>query len=298
VNQGKSRNSILVDADSNSHRSKLSTGLDKKMKKIRFGCHDFLNSKPILVSLIARNIDGLEIVKDSPARLAEMLKSRTLDLSFIPSVEYAGDHDYRLVKGISISSYKRVRTVLLISKKEMKDIRTIGVDLRSRSSITLLKVLFMEHQNRLPSFNPMEPDLKCILAKNDAALIIGDETFNLRDTNGYKVLDLSSEWYKITGKPFVHAVLCARVNNDAQLSWLIDEILVSFRKVRNGTVDSIAREAAVKLGIHKSICIEYLTNIIKYTFGEQEIESLKTFFYLAERHRVIEAAPALHFYGE
>jgi chorismate dehydratase len=272
--------------------------LGDTMKKIRFGCHDFLNSKPILAHLMEKKIEWLEIVKDSPARLAEMLKCRDLDLSFIPSIEYADDPEYRLVKGISISSHKKVKTVLLISKKAMKDIQTVGTDFRSRSSITLLKLLFMERQYRLPYFNPMEPNLDLILAKNDAALIIGDEAFKIRKANGFRIHDLSNEWYQITGKPFVHAVLCSHINNDIRLSRLINEIFVSLRNLRNGGVDSIASNSAAELCIEKSTCIEYLTNTIKYTFSESEIDSLKTFLAIAERHKIIEMAPDLNFYGE
>ncbi|MGD9210587.1 MAG: menaquinone biosynthesis protein [Desulfobacteraceae bacterium] len=268
------------------------------MEKVKFGCHNFLNSKPILVPLLAKRFSWLEVVQHSPAKLAQMLKCRTLDIAFIPSVEYADDPEYRLVKGVSISSHKKVKTVLLICKKTMNEVKTIAADSRSRSSIALLQLLLMKRYNRLPLFRPMKPDFTKMLDENDGALIIGDESFRVKPTNGLKVYDLSSEWYQLTEKPFVHAVLCTHVNQDQnrKISQLIDEILVSLDRSKN-SFDHIAINAAKDLGIKSSTCIEYLTNIIKYTFDEPEFDSLKTFFILAKQYNVIENVPDLHFLG-
>ena len=112
------------------------------MKKIKFGCHNFLNSKPILIPLIEKNIRNLEIIQESPAVLASLLRRKKLDLSFVPSIEYAKNSDYLLVNNISISSLGAVNTVLLTSKTKMEDIKTVAADNRSLSSIVLLKVLF------------------------------------------------------------------------------------------------------------------------------------------------------------
>ena len=118
------------------------------MKKIKFGCHNFLNSKPILIPLIEKNIRNLEIIQESPAVLASLLRRKKLDLSFVPSIEYAKNSDYLLVNNISISSLGAVNTVLLTSKTKMEDIKTVAADNRSLSSIVLLKVLFKEKFNK------------------------------------------------------------------------------------------------------------------------------------------------------
>ena len=142
------------------------------MKKIRFGCHNFLNSQPILLPLIEKKIEELEIIQDSPANLALMLKRGKLDLSFVPSIEYARNPDYRLVDNISISSCGAVDTVLLISKIQMDAVQSIAADNRSLSSIILLKILFKEKYNRIPKVRFEDPDLNKMLFSYEAAFLI------------------------------------------------------------------------------------------------------------------------------
>ncbi len=266
------------------------------MEKIKFGCHHFLNSSPILAPLKEKKLANLKIVHDSPARLAAMLKNDELHLSFIPSVEYADRSDYLLVNGISISSFKQVDTVLLISKTKMEDIRTVAVDNRSKSSIALLKIIFMEKCGRLPTLNSMPPNPASMLLMNDAALIIGDEAFAAIQQNGLSIFDLSREWFKITAKPFVHAVLCARGNVDfnTEYTCLVKEILNS-RDQALDNVEYIAKEAATEFGIAEDICIDYIKNKIVYSLGKSEQEGLNEFFFLANKFGLIDRVPELKF---
>lgn len=262
------------------------------MKKIRFGCHNFLNSKPILIPLIEKKIDELEIIQDSPANLALMLRRGKLDFSFVPSIEYARNPDYRLVSNISISSLGTVDTVLLISKIKMEDIKRVAADNRSLSSIILLKILFMEKYNRLPFFSFAEPDYKSMLHSHDAALIIGDKTFSAEKT-GNTIYDLSNEWFMITGKPFVHAVLCVR--DGIQIDGNIIKAILSSRERGLSSLEHISREAAQESGITKDKCMDYLKNKIIYTLGEAEQEGLKEFYSLAHKHGFIDTNPELKF---
>ena len=263
------------------------------MKKIKFGCHDFLNSKPILIPLLEKNMSNLEIILDTPANIALMLRQEKLDLSFVPSIEYAENSSYLLVKNISISSLGAVDTVLVISKTKMEDIKTIAVDNRSLSSIVLLKILFKEKYDRLPFFSFAEPDLEKMLSSNDAALIIGDNTFLLEKT-GKIVYDLSHEWFQLTGKPFVHAALCVR--SETEVDQNILKTILDSRDEGLASIERISKDEAKRLGITKEKCADYLKNKIRYTFGEEEEKGLKEFFSLANKHGFIKFDPELKFF--
>lgn len=263
------------------------------VEKIKFGCHNFLNSQPILLPLIEKKINGLEIVQDSPANLARMLREGMLSLSFVPSIEYARNSGYRLVNNISISSFGTVDTVLLISKKKMSDIKTVAADNRSLSSIVLLKILFMEKYNRLPAFSYKEPDCKKMLSSSDGALVIGDLSFLAAQDKETTKIDLSHEWFKITGKPFVHAVLC--VGSGIQVEENIIKQILNSRDSGLSTIEQIGTKAAQKAGITPEKSIDYLKNKIIYTLGLKEQEGLKEFFSLAYKHGFIKARPELRF---
>ena len=265
------------------------------MKKIKFGCHNFLNSKPILVPLAEKKITNLEIIENSPANLAQLLRHGKLDISFVPSIEYAKNPDYLLVNNISISSLESVDTVLLISKTKMGNIKTVAADNRSLSSIILLKVLFNEKYNHLPSFRFTEPEPEKMLSSNDAALIIGDKSFFADKANKF-TYDLSKEWYQLTGKPFVHAVLCVRKR--AQVDQDIIKLILTSRDSGLSSIEEISKEAEQTTGIRKETCADYLRNKIRYTFGKEEQEGLKEFLSLAKKHGFIDSEPELKFIGE
>ena len=56
---------------------------------LRFGIHNFLNASPLLLPLKEQGVNmGFQVIIDSPAVLADRLKSSDLDLAMIPSVEY------------------------------------------------------------------------------------------------------------------------------------------------------------------------------------------------------------------
>ena len=265
------------------------------MKKIKFGCHNFLNSKPILIPLIEKNISNLEIIQESPAVLASLLRQEKLDLSFVPSIEYAKNTDYLIVNNISISSLGTVNTVLLTSKTKMEDIKTVAADNRSLSSIVLLKILFKEKFNRLPFFNYTEPDYEKMLSSNDAALIIGDNTFSFERT-GKTIYDLSREWFQLTGKPFVHALLCVR--KEVQVDKNIIMTILKSRDEGLASIEQISKDEAPKLGITKEKCTDYLKNKIRYNLGNEEQEGLKEFFSLAFSHGFIKSKPKLNFIAD
>lgn len=263
------------------------------MKKIRFGCHNFLNSKPILLPLLNEKLKELEIIQNTPACLAQMLSQGKLDLSFVPSIEYARNPDYRLIDNISISSLGTVDTVLLFSKTKMEEVKTVVADNRSLSSVVLLKIIFMEKYGRLPDFVFSEPDYKKMLSSNDAALIIGDNSFLAEKNKETRRYDLSREWFLLTKKTFVHAVLCVR--SKTQIDQHIINTILSSRDKGLSSLERISEESAQKLGITKEKCIDYMQNKIIYNFGPAEKEGLKEFYSLAHKHSFIDTQPELKF---
>ena len=102
-------------------------------------------------------------------------------------------------------------TVLFLTKKPINEIRSIAADNRSRTSVALLKILFSFRSDL--SIHPFPPDLESMLVDHSAALIIGDSAFKLSNLDSsITVYDLSEEWFRRTGKTFVHAVVAVRKN--------------------------------------------------------------------------------------
>ena len=139
---------------------------------LRFGIHNFLNAGPLLLPLEEQGANmGFQVMTDSPAALADRLKSSDLDLAIIPSVEYFKlAESYRLVSDVCIASRGEVGTVLFLTKKPINKISSIAADNRSRTSVALLKILFSFNSDL--SIRSFPPDLESMLVDHSAALII------------------------------------------------------------------------------------------------------------------------------
>jgi len=261
--------------------------------RLKFGCHDFLNSQPILYPLAQGLVETpFDMVLDSPAHLADRLRDGELDLAFIPAVEYARIPRLKIVPGFSIAAEGEVRTVLMFSRKKMEEIKTVAVDQRSRTSVSLLKVLMHGYYGRDVSFSIAQKGHDP-LENADAALLIGDEAFKI-PASGFHLYDLSQEWFRFTGKPFVFSILCVASGVDADVA--IDA-LGKAKEIGKGMLDEICRKGSLELGIPHGVCLDYLSNRIRYDLTPQQIQGLKLFYELAGKYGVIHSVPDIVFYS-
>lgn len=251
----------------------------KKPSLIRFGCHAFLNSKPISDFLFQHRKDlNLDLRLDHPARLADALRRGELDLAFIPSIEYLNIPGAMIVPGISIASNGAVKTVLLVCKKKLEDVRSIALDERSRTSVILLKLILRNRHLTSCFFYPMPPNMDAMLEDNDAGLIIGDAAFGAHG-RGMEIYDLSSEWFRMTRMPFVHAIIAA--SPGFMVNPELAHGLQEAKRTAKARSREIAVEESIKLGVPVEECLDYLQNKIIYDLGPRELEGLKKFYAMA-----------------
>ncbi len=93
--------------------------------------------------------------------------------------------------------------------------QSVAADTASRTTIAYAHILFHKWGNAGIQFLPMAADLDVMLARADAAILIGDpallaleERFNRMERTGEELVyrDLAAEWNVLTGLPFVSAV--------------------------------------------------------------------------------------------
>ena len=102
-----------------------------------------------------------------------------------------------------------MRSVVLASRRPIEEAKTVALDLSSRSSAAMARVLFKDLLGTSPEFHAAAPDLGEMLAHHDAALLLGDPALKA-DLSGLHVLDLAEGWRRLTGLPFVFAVWAVR----------------------------------------------------------------------------------------
>lgn len=246
------------------------------MKKLKFGCHSFLNARPLIQHLLNIKPENLpfEIVLGTPAEIAEKLSKGKIDIGFIPSIEFLRNKNLFLFPGFSISSYKEVMSVLLLTDKKIEKIKTVQVDERSRTSVVLLRIILEKQYG-------IKPKLVDAVKKNsiaDAQLLIGDEALHIsygkREEDKQYYLDLSYEWYRLTKLPFVFAVIASR---EKTVPKEVLDFLDESKKKGMKLIGEIATKEHKACSIRESEAYDYLSKKIHYTLRKKELQGFQKF---------------------
>ena len=260
----------------------------------RIATVDFLNARPLVRGFTHGDQRGVfELLRGTPARCAEWLRSGQAEVALIPSIEYLRIPSLSVLPGMAIASRKQARSVLLVSRVAAPDIRSVALDSSSRTSAALLRILLERRSRHRVSYREMEPALGPMLEHCDAALLIGDAALKA-ETSSLKVYDLAAEWHAMTGLPFVFAFWAVRPGADLPLA--AGPFLQS-RREGLARLDTIAAEAAVELGLPASELGDYLRSNIHYDLGPEEIRGLWLFYRFARESSLVAAAREVVLYG-
>lgn len=262
------------------------------MKAVRLGAVEYLNTKPLVYGL-DRN-PRFDIRYDVPSRCAALLHEGAVDLGLIPSIEYLrGPVPYRIVPGLAITSRGPVASVAMYTRRDPKDIRTIAMDTSSRTSAALVAIVLRRVFGVRPEATPTAPDLEVMLARADAALIIGDNALLLdHDAAGVTKVDLGEVWTGSTGLPFVYAFWTGR---DEALT--PDDVTAMQGALAEGErrPDEIGR-AYFSDPTRQQIAARYLRDNIKYHLGSDERAGLELFYRYAAELGLVANVGELRFY--
>ena len=265
--------------------SQLST-LDSQL--IRLGCLPYLNVKPLVYPFEHGGLpEGWDLVYAAPSTLAKMLADGRIDAAPVSSFACLADSRLRIAPGICISSDGPVKSVLVLSKVEVDSIRSVALDTSSLTGAAMLKIVLAESYGLQPEFVSTNPDVGAMLARHDAALIIGNPAM-LHDKAGLHILDLGEEWMKLAGLPAVFAVWAGP---EGSLTPGLVHSLTEAKREGTRRISQIAEEESRRLGLPFDVCEDYLANVMRYDLGEREIESLRIFGRKLREHGLIEREP-------
>ncbi|MBV9241172.1 MAG: hypothetical protein JO314_04105, partial [Acidobacteria bacterium] len=137
----------------------------------RISASSYSNTAPLVWSfLYGENHGKVEIILDNaPARSAELLDQDRVDAALVPVFAYQTISDLKLVPGVCVGAKERVRSVCLVTKgDELADVRSVALDVSSRTSAALVKILFREFLSAEPDYRDAQPDVGSMLAASDA----------------------------------------------------------------------------------------------------------------------------------
>ncbi|MGH9658482.1 MAG: menaquinone biosynthetic enzyme MqnA/MqnD family protein [Bryobacteraceae bacterium] len=241
---------------------------------------DFLNSAPLVWGLLHGPQQGLfDLSFRVPSECAGRVASGEADIGNLPVIEIARQN-LSMVRGVGVAARGPVRSILLVSKRPLDQVRTLAADSSSRTSVELARVVLSRRYAACPAIRAHAPDVEAMLRDSDAALIIGDPALRL-DPGAlpYRVADLGAEWMEMTGLPMVFAAWAgeaASITPDASRA-----LVESCRYGRERLDEVIAAESAARR-IPEPLAREYLERHIVNELDERDYAGLELFLKLAQ----------------
>jgi chorismate dehydratase len=257
----------------------------------RVAASSYLNSAPLIWSFVRGSMKELVTFTDPvPAKCADLLAQNDVDVALVPVIEYQRIPDIRLVPGVCVGSKEKVRSVVLVTRTDdLKNVRSVALDDSSRTSATLIRIIFKEFIGRDPSWRIATPNLAQMLAENDGALIIGDPGMTF-SRDGYQVWDLATLWRQHTGLGFVFAMWMIRDDASAEAQNLD---FISARDEGLSSLTEIVNHYEKRLSLSREAIVEYLTENISFTPDAAMKAGLQVYFELAHKHGLIDAVRPL-----
>lgn len=243
------------------------------MQPLRVGVVSYLNAMPLWFSL--RHDPGVEVIPDTPARLADRMAAGTLDLGLLPVVEALRQPGLELYPSLGIGADGLVESVGLFTRKDLPEIGTVAVTAASRTSVALCKII-LHAAGASPAW--LEANLtaeELAERQEDAVLLIGDTCLAARKLETDRVwVDLAAEWKLLTDLPVVFAVWAAR---PGVLSPAIRRRLHDTLRDGRTEVFELVRQAAMDTGWTEAELARYLSEVIQHELTPQHYKGLQEF---------------------
>jgi len=286
------------------------------LKKLRISIVQYLNTAPLVWGFTHGPLQGkYDLSFTVPSQCAEALRSGAADIAIIPAIEYQRIPDLVVLPDLAIASKHRVRSLLLIAKKPIEQVRRIALDRSSRSTQALTRILCAEHWKITPEFAQAEPELDAMLRDADAALLIGDpalrlsvaiesaaqrgaageqvcagSSIGLAGTRSVHVYDIVEQWRRLTNLPAVLAIWAGRRET------VSPEVATDFAASRDfgmAQIPEISAAASHEMQLTPAVLADYLRQNIDFSLGEENRKGLDLYFRLAAKLALIPAAKAV-----
>ncbi len=235
----------------------------------------YLNTVPLIWGMLhGRQQRLFDLLYRLPAECADLLAAGSADVGILPCFELLRQ-DLGTVPGVGIACRGPVRSILLVSKVPLAEIRTLAGDSSSRTSVALARILLERRYGAAPRVIRLAPDLTAMLEAADAALIIGDPALRIDPARlPYEVRDLGAEWMEMTGLPMVFAVWGGRSEGlDAEaVSAFQDSCAFGLAHM-----EEIVQSEAGPRGFTPEMVRHYLTHNLVLEFGPEEYRGMELF---------------------
>jgi chorismate dehydratase len=281
------------------------------MGKLRISGVQYLNTAPLVWGFTHGPLAGrYDLSFTLPSLCAAQLARGEADVAIIPAIECQRIPGLVVLPGMAIASKEAVRSLLIVSRMPIEQVRRLALDTSSRTTSAMVRMLaagWWSRRGARIEFTRAEPDLPEMLAANDAALLIGDPALRLAElydagepllpgvpAGRLHLVDVITEWRAWTGRPGVLALWAAR--RDAVTPELVADFEAS-KQYGLAHLPEIAANAAATLGLPQAHLERYLRENIDYNLDDENRSGLELYFEKAAQAGLIPMARPLEFAG-
>src|SRR4030088_529880 len=132
----------------------------RPVTKLRISIVQYLNTAPLVWGFTHGPLRGkYDLSFTVPSQCAEELRTGRADVAIIPAIEYQRIHDLVILPDMAIASKRQVRSLLIIAKKPIQQVKSFALDGSSRSTQTLTRILCADKWKIAPKFCEAPPAL-------------------------------------------------------------------------------------------------------------------------------------------
>lgn len=242
----------------------------------------YTNSLPYRAGLeLLAEQGAIALSLDVPSACARKLIEGEALAGLIPVAVLPQLKNYRIGGNMGIAAMGNVGSVFLMSDKPLHEIERIELDWQSRTSVLLTRVLCRFFWHIDPEFLPTGEGYEVTGGTNRSFVIIGDRAIRLRGKYRY-CYDLSGEWTRFTGLPFVFAVWALRQEVSREQEHMLCKALRAGLAMRTALLGK-AREVLQETGLDSEGLRKYWFSEIRYHLGAPEMAGLDLFLNLSRK---------------
>lgn len=251
---------------------KKSTALqgEKQPGKLLIACPDELDDQPLIYGL---KEDKNVILKkgDSKQRL-KWIAEGAVDIGFISSADFSLlKGGWKIIPGMCISSLSSNSSVLFF-KKGLAKFSKIAIPAGSSTTPLVLKILMNELYHSNTEIVQDTGNVSTLLSKYDSVLITGERAI-IEAVENRSFLNISEEWFQLTGLPLVSGFWIA---NEITCSAKDCEKIIDSFKSGMKNVESIYKK--LQTPVAPGVLTDHFKKSLNYLFGENERDSLEELY--------------------
>ncbi len=269
------------------------------MQTLRISASSYSNTAPLIWSFLYGRMRGkYELILDNaPARSAELLAQKRVDAALVPVIAYQTIENVRLIPDVCVGAKRKARSVCLVTKGEdLSQVKSVALDVSSKTSVALTKIIFREFLGFEPIWKAAEPNLNEMLETSDCALLIGDPALVITDFKDQKPktkdqlrkFDLVEIWREFTNFGFVFAMWMTR-NEFCEIDF------AAARDEGLNHLDEIISNYEPEINLTHEDFKKYLSENISYSIDEKMQCGLELYFELARKNGLFEKNRQLRF---